>query len=100
MGSADDLTADDGDPGLIVRYGQLCDEELSEAQRADQLTDLLVEVLIVSDVDVRRATSVSGEGPAVALYVDGTPYLLEVTWLADPLTPTCVLAFREGPALP
>jgi hypothetical protein len=72
--SVDRSTLDDDQPALIVRYGQLLDDELPEAQRADRPADMLVELGAEAGVRGRCAAPVLGGHPAVAMHVDGVAY--------------------------
>jgi len=96
--SVDTSTLDDDQPALIVRYGQLLDDELPEAHRADRLADMLVELVAQEGVQGRRAAPVLGAYPAVALHVDGVAYLITVTWLPEPATPAQVREFQRAAA--
>jgi serine/threonine protein kinase len=90
----DEAVAGDGQPGLIATYGQLHDEDLSETQRADRLADLLVALLADSGLEARRSTPLLDPHPAVAVYLDGVPYLIAVFWLAEPVTPAHVRSLQ------
>ncbi|MDQ7907639.1 hypothetical protein RB614_24255 [Phytohabitans sp. ZYX-F-186] len=98
--SVDSSTADHDQPGLVVRYGQLNDAELPEAGRADRLADMLVELVAEAGVEGRRAVSVLGSHPAVALHVGGVAYLVTVTWFAEPATPAHVRELQQAAARP
>ncbi|MFF5291920.1 protein kinase domain-containing protein [Paractinoplanes globisporus] len=94
------ITVDDGQPALIVRYGQLLGDEIPQAQRAGQLADILVELVTGIGLTARRAAPVLGPHPAVALHVNGVPYLVVVSWSPDQATPAQILDLQRAAARP
>jgi serine/threonine protein kinase len=95
-----EVTLDEGQPALIVRYGQLVDDEVPPAQRADQLADILVQLAADGGLPARRAAPVLGLHPAVALHVNGLPYLVVVNWSPDQASPAQVLDLQRASARP
>lgn len=75
---------ENGQSGLVERYGHLHDEELPESDRADRLANLLVEVFDHAGVAARRARTAAGRGPGVGVVLDGVSYLIEVAWSSNP----------------
>ncbi|MEU1969381.1 protein kinase [Micromonospora sediminicola] len=60
-----------------MRYGQLRDEMMSRQTRIRKLVDLLIEAFAHTGLSARR---VSADGPAIAVVLEGAPYLIKTVW--------------------
>jgi serine/threonine protein kinase len=86
-------TPRDNVPGLIARYGQLCDEEVAEPERTDRLLEIVVDLLHESGMDTRPPTKRGSliADTLIGLSLDGVTYIMTVAWPAEPTTPLWVI---------
>lgn len=96
MTSSTESTEDEGRSDLIARYGQVIDDDISESERAERLVDLLIDLFGKAGAVGRRARPSAAAQPAVLLVLDGTTYLIEVTWFDGPATAAQVDGLRNA----